>query len=181
MNLPNIISLARLLSVPLTVWLMLVHEVEAAFVLFVLAGISDAVDGAIAKRFDAITELGRYLDPLADKALLVGVYITLGVQGHLPVWLVILVAFRDFLIIGGAVLLLLMGKTMRIAPLMISKANTVTQITLAAVVLGQLAFAFPPPGITLPLILIVAATTVLSGGRYVVEWGRHASNESDAA
>ena len=74
-----------------------------------------------------------------------------------------------------------MGKTMPTTPLMISKANTVTQITLAAVVLGQLAYAFPPPGFTAPLILVVAATTVLSGGRYVVEWGRHASNDSGAA
>jgi cardiolipin synthase len=168
--------LARLLSVPLTVWLLLVDQVVAAFWLFVAAGLSDAVDGALAKRLNASTELGRYLDPLADKALLVGVYVTLGIREHLPVWLVILVVFRDLLIVGGAVLQLLMGRATRIMPLMISKANTAAQIVLAALVLGRLALGFPPQIVIAVLIVIVAATTVLSGGTYLVEWARASPN-----
>ena len=95
MNLPNLISLARLLSVPLMVWVILAGKMEFAFWLFIVAGISDAVDGFIAKHFGATSAIGKYLDPLADKALLVSVYVTLGHAGYLPTWLVILVVFRD--------------------------------------------------------------------------------------
>jgi len=176
MSLPNTISLARLLSVPITVWLLLVDQMLAAFLLFVLAGASDAIDGFLAKHYGNITELGSYLDPLADKTLLVAVYVTLGLQGHLPVWLVILVVFRDLLIIGGALLLALLGSATRIAPLMISKINTTAQIALASVVLGQLAFELSLAPVVEVLILGVAATTVLSGGRYLFEWARRSSN-----
>ncbi len=179
MSLPNTISLARLLSVPLTVWLLLVDEMLAAFILFVLAGVSDAGDGFIAKRYDNVTELGSYLDPIADKTLLVAVYVTLGLQDHLPVWLVILVVFRDLLIIGGAVLLALLGYSIRITPLKVSKANTAAQITLAAVVMGQLALELSLALVVELLILVVAATTVLSGGRYLVEWTRRLSNSEN--
>jgi cardiolipin synthase len=179
MSLPNIISLARLLSVPLTVWLLLVDEMLAAFLLFVLAGVSDAVDGFLAKHYGNITELGSYLDPVADKTLLVAVYVTLGLQGHLPVWLVILVVFRDLLLIGGSLLLGLLGSAIRVAPLMISKINTTAQITLASVVLGQLALELSLALLVEFLILVVAATTVLSGGRYLWRWARRAPNSED--
>ena len=175
MSLPNTISLARLLTVPLTIWLILVDELLAAFVLFVLAGLSDAVDGFIAKRYHATTQLGSYLDPLADKALLVGVYVTLGIEGHVPVWLVILVAFRDLLIIGGALLLQLTRQSLEVAPLKISKANTAAQITLASVVLGQLGLAVSLPVLVDVLIVVVAMTTVLSGASYLVQWMRKVS------
>ena len=102
MNLPNLITLARLLAVPLVVFLILQGLMTAAFWMFFAAGISDAVDGYLAKRMDAVTELGTYLDPIADKTLLVAVYVTLGIAGHVPTWLVILVVSRDLLIIGGA-------------------------------------------------------------------------------
>ncbi len=179
MSLPNTISLARLLSVPLTIWLMLEGQLLAAFVLFVAAGISDAVDGFIAKRYGSATELGQYLDPLADKTLLVGVYVTLGLQGHVPVWLVILVVFRDLLIIGGAMLLQLVRQSMKIAPLKISKANTAAQITLAAVVLGKLALGLALPAVAEILIAVVAVTTVLSGSAYLIKWTRRVSNFED--
>lgn len=179
MSLPNTISLARLLSVPLTVWLLLVDQMMAAFVLFVLAGVSDAVDGFLAKRYDNVTELGSYLDPLADKTLLVAIYVTLGLQQHLPIWLVILVVFRDLMIVGGALLQGLLGEAIRVAPLMISKVNTTAQITLAAVVLGQLALDLSLTLLVQVLTLVVAATTVLSGGRYVMQWARRASNSEN--
>ncbi|MEE8245794.1 MAG: CDP-alcohol phosphatidyltransferase family protein [Alphaproteobacteria bacterium] len=179
MSLPNTISLARLLSVPITVWLLLVDELMAAFILFVLAGVSDAVDGFIAKRYDNVTELGSYLDPIADKTLLVAVYITLGLQDHLPLWLVILVVSRDLLIIGGAVLLTLLGFSIQTAPLKISKVNTAAQITLAAAVMGQIALELSLAIVVELLILVVAATTVLSGGRYLVEWARRVSNSEN--
>jgi len=92
-TLPNAISAARLLCVPLSVWLILAGRLDLAFWVFVGAGLSDAVDGYVAKRLGQSTTVGRVLDPVADKALLVSVYLTLGVGGHLPAWLVALVAW----------------------------------------------------------------------------------------
>ncbi len=172
MNLPNFITLARLLSVPVAVWLILEGEFTAAFWVFVAAGISDGIDGFIAKRFDRRTELGALLDPIADKSLLVAVYITLGIAGHLPAWLVILVVFRDFLIIGGYLLAHAMAHAMRSEPLIVSKINTVLQIGLAAATLGRLGLRLDAGMWTQALIYVVAATTVISGAGYLVRWTR---------
>ncbi len=90
-NIPNALTLARIIAVPFVVWLIISNEMAAAFALFLLAGASDAADGFLAKRFGWNPELGAYLDPIADKALLVSIYVTLGFSGHLPVWLVIAV------------------------------------------------------------------------------------------
>ena len=176
MSIPNFISLARLLSVPLAVWLIVSGQHAWAFWLFIAAGISDAVDGYIAKRFDAQTTLGRYLDPLADKVLLVSLYIVLGVRGYLPAWLVTLVVTRDFLIIGGLVLANLLGRSLRVQPLLISKANTVTQILLIGWALCVLGLEISDRGVSQVLIYIVAATTVLSGASYLVRWNRLAAS-----
>lgn len=172
MNLPNAITLARLLSVPVSVYLLIQSAYLAAFVLFVLAGISDALDGYLAKRLDKTTKLGALLDPLADKALLVGVYVTLGLQGNLPHWLVVLVVFRDLMIVGGVVLLFIVRLEVKMRPLVISKINTSAQIGLAAIVLGQLGFDLDISGITALTIYGVAATTVLSGAGYIASWTR---------
>ena len=104
MNIPNSLTLGRIVLVPLVVWLIITHEMQAAFLLFLLAGLSDAADGYLAKRYGWNSELGAYLDPIADKALLVSIYVTLGFAGHLPVWLVIAVVSRDILIVGAVVL-----------------------------------------------------------------------------
>lgn len=175
MNLPNIISLSRLFAAPLTVWLILTGEITLAFWLFVAASISDGVDGFIAKRFNWTTELGGFLDPIADKALLVGVYVALGNAGLLELWLVILVVFRDLIIVGGALLFWLMGHPLRMTPLMISKINTVAQLVLAAVMLGSLGLDFAVNGFAQALSYVVAATTLVSGAWYVIEWTRRAA------
>ena len=153
---------------------MLDGQMLLAFCLFVAAGISDGIDGFVAKRFDMRTELGRYLDPIADKALLVSVYITLGSQGYLPNWLVIPVAFRDILIIGGILLDRALSRPTQIEPLMISKFNTVAQIALASLVLISLSTGWDSSGITDVLIYITAATTIVSGIGYLIRWGRGA-------
>ncbi|MBV8737887.1 MAG: CDP-alcohol phosphatidyltransferase family protein, partial [Alphaproteobacteria bacterium] len=105
LSLPNLISLGRLLLVPLAIWLILGHRYGAAFWIFIVAGISDALDGFIAKHFDRRTRLGALLDPIADKALLVSVYVTLGLANQLWPSLVILVVFRDVMIVGGFLLI----------------------------------------------------------------------------
>src|SRR5439155_24516523 len=104
-NLPNLISFARLLLVPVTIWLIISGRYGAAFWVLVAAGISDALDGFIAKRFDQRTRVGALLDPAADKAMLVSVYVTLGMTHQLSTWLVILVVFRDALIVVGFLLI----------------------------------------------------------------------------
>jgi cardiolipin synthase len=181
-SLPNFITLARLLCVPMAVWLILTGYFAIAFWLFVLAGISDAVDGWVAKRFRARSELGAYLDPLADKALLVSVYVTLGHAGVVDSWLVILVVFRDLLIIGGAVLYLMVTRSLLMQPLLISKINTAAQIALAAALLARQGLGFESTLVDL-LVHVVAATTILSGAAYVVKWSLEAARmgESPAA
>jgi cardiolipin synthase len=178
-NIPNLISLGRLLSVPVTVWLILADEIQAAFWLFIAAGISDGIDGFIAKRFNAESKLGRFLDPIADKALLVSVFITLGQEEFLQAWLVILVVFRDALIVGGALLFETLTHSLTMEPLKISKVNTVAQIILAATVLGFNGFGVNDPGIIAAMVVVVALTTVLSGLLYVVKWTDRAGDMED--
>ena len=172
--LPNLISLARLLAVPVTVYLLLLGYYTAAFWLFVGAGVSDALDGIIAKQFDVTSEVGAYLDPLADKVLLVAVYVTLGYLEHVAVWLVILIVFRDFLIIAGAILFQTLTQSLKMEPLLVSKVNTTAQIVLACAVLADLGVNLSVPGATRVLVYVVSATTVASGAAYVVKWGRRA-------
>ena len=178
MNVPNAITFGRLLAVPLTVWLILEGRLAPAFWVFVIAGVSDAVDGWIAKTFNQATELGRYLDPIADKALLVAVYVTLGATGHLPNWLVILVVSRDAAIMGGVLLARFMELPVRVAPLRISKVNTGAQIALAALVLGKFVFAdmadwFEGDVLTI-CIAVVAVTTLSSGLSYLYRFAQQA-------
>lgn len=169
--LPNIITLARLLAVPVTVYILLQNEFAAAFWLFVAAGVSDAADGYLAKRFNAVSTIGAYLDPLADKALLVSVFVTLGFMGHVAQWLVILIVFRDLLIIGGAILYQTLTQSLEMRPLFVSKINTTVQIALAGVVLADLGLAWNPGILLTLLVYATAGTTLLSGAAYVAKWG----------
>ena len=179
MNIPNFISLARLLSVPILVWAIVDSQMVLAFWLFVGAGISDAVDGFLARYLEAKSVLGAYLDPLADKALLMGIFITFGIEGYLPSWIVILVVFRDILIIGGAMLYHSLTQSLQMAPLFISKVNTATQIVLAGFVLALLALDVDYDLALMILIWLAALTTVLSGAVYVVRWTIQASSLED--
>jgi cardiolipin synthase len=179
LNLPNLISLGRILAVPLTVWLILTGQFTAAFWVFVAAGISDAIDGIIAKRFNAQTVLGAFLDPLADKALLVSIFVTLGHEDLIVMWLVILVVFRDLLIISGAILFHTITHTLTMDPLKISKINTLLQIILAAAILGQLAFTIDFGIINDIMIAAVAISTFISGAAYVVTWTRLTAKMED--
>lgn len=176
MNIPNAISLGRILLVPVGMWLILTDVLVAAFWLVVIAAASDAVDGYIAKQFNSVTELGGFLDPIADKALLISVFIALGAQDHIPLWVVILVVFRDLLIIGGAMLYQAMTQALSMEPLVISKINTLIQLLFVITVLGNAAFELSL-GLVLDIgILLVTATTFLSGAAYVWEWSRRASD-----
>ena len=165
--------MGRLLSVPANVWLVLIGEWRAAFVLFSLAGASDALDGLIAKRFNARTRLGRYLDPLADKVLLVSMFAVLGVQDLIPTWLVILVVFRDVVIVGAVLFLNLLGQVAEPRPRWSSKINTAMQILAIAFVLADLAFGMETTyGLHAAVFIATGITTVASGVDYLIEWAR---------
>lgn len=173
MTIPNLITIGRVFMAPLIVWLITADHALAAFWVFCLAGLSDAVDGFLARQLNLHTALGTYLDPLADKALLVSIYVALSVLGELPVWVTILVVSRDLSIIGAVVLSWMLGQPMEMRPLAISKVNTVAQIALAAVVLGDLAFAFDLAAVRTVLVYLVGANTIVSAGFYLVDWTRH--------
>ena len=140
MSIPNIITLGRIILVPVIVWAIASNQMEIAFALFVIAGVSDAVDGFLAKRFNMASELGALLDPLADKALLVSIYVALGIGGAVPRWIVILVVSRDIMIVGAVIVSWLFDKPVPMKPLMVSKLNTVAQVAFAALVLASLGF-----------------------------------------
>ena len=131
LSIPNLITLARILLVPVVVWAIASDEMRIAFLLFLAAGLSDAVDGFLAKRFGMATALGAYLDPLADKAMIVSIYVALGIADAIPRWLVILVVSRDIMIVGAIILSWLLDKPVTLKPLTVSKLNTVAQIVLA--------------------------------------------------
>jgi len=172
-SIPNLITLARILLVPIVVWAITAGEMRIAFILFLAAGISDAVDGFLAKRFGMATEVGAYLDPLADKAMLVSIYIALGIAQAIPRWLVILVVSRDIMIVGAVILSWLVDKPVKLKPLLVSKLNTVAQIALACVVMAALGFRFNADLVTMLLTALVTALTLLSIASYVGEWVRH--------
>jgi cardiolipin synthase len=176
-NLPNLISLMRLLLVPVTVWLLISGAFGWAFISFLVAGISDGVDGFLVRRYGWHSRLGAYLDPLADKALLVSVFVTLGFLKVIPAWLVIIVVSRDALIIGAVLLSRMMDHPVAVKPLMISKVNTVAQIAFAVSVLGVAGLGWPLDALVNYGSLPVALLTVLSGAAYLVSWLRHMAEQ----
>jgi cardiolipin synthase len=172
-TIPNLISLGRLFLVPLAIWLIVSGDSVGAFWAFILAGVSDGVDGFLARQFNMRSNLGAYLDPLADKALLVSIYVTFAVLGDIPVWVTILVVTRDVLIIGGVILASLLGQPIAMHPRVVSKLNTVAQIVLAGLVLGDLAFSPDLSILRRIMVFVVGVFTTASAVVYVVDWGRH--------
>lgn len=173
MYLPNVITVIRILLVPIVVWLIINGAHAPAFILFLLAGISDGVDGFLARHYNWKTELGAYLDPVADKLLLVAIYVTLGFLGHMPAWLVIAVVSRDVLIVGAVILSWMLDRAVELRPSWVSKANTAGQIVLAGVVLAQLGVLPALDPFVTPLTWIVGILTLASAAVYLTRWMRH--------
>lgn len=173
-DIPNLISLMRVFLVLPTVMALMNEQFLLALLLYTIAGISDGLDGFIAKRYGYITRLGSILDPLADKLLLVATYITLAWLELLPVWLAVAVVARDLLILVGAILYhLLIGKY-EMSPTLISKLNTLGQIVLGLLTVFSAGVYAIPPHLHDWLVLFVFGTTVLSGLDYMWTWGRRA-------
>ncbi len=172
---PNLISLLRIFSVPLIIGLILSNAMIWAFWVTIVAGLTDILDGLVARLLKTPSKIGVYLDPIADKFLLVSLYLTLGFKNYISDWLVILIVFRDFLIVIGTTFLILMKNTFTIKPLLISKVNTFLQIIGVVWVLAELAFGVLLPFVTPFLISAIAITTILSGISYVIMWLRYVS------
>lgn len=176
MSLPNLITTGRIILVPVIFWLLVTGQLQLAFYAFLIAGVSDLADGYLAKSFNWQTELGSYLDPLADKLLIVSLFVALGVSGALPLWLVIAVVSRDLLIVAGVVLAWLMDRPFKMRPIGVSKANTASQVVLAAVVLADQAFALGLDTLRILLVGLTGALTFASLAAYLDLWLRHMSS-----
>jgi cardiolipin synthase (CMP-forming) len=181
LTIANLITVLRFFLVPGVVWALLTARMDWAFAGFLIAGISDGIDGFIARQFNQRSELGAYLDPIADKLLLVSVFVVLGFMGELPVWLVVVAASRDALIVGAVLLATIMGKPVAMKPLYISKVNTVVQIVLAAVVLAELAFGISIGIVREMLIVLSGLLTAASAGAYLVPWLKHMTGNGEGA
>lgn len=173
MNLPNAITLLRLFAVPAVVWAIAEGQIALAFWIFLAAGVSDAVDGFIAKRFHMQSELGALLDPIADKALIVSIYVALALSGLVPGWLTLAVVVRDVLIVAAVASSWAMQRPVSIRPLIVSKLNTTAQIGFAAVMLGATGFGIPLGHAYELGLVLVATLTTISALAYLFEWSRH--------
>lgn len=172
--LPNAISLLRIALVPPILCLILDGQFAWALVLFWVAGFSDGLDGYLAKRFDWSTRLGALLDPLADKFLITGLFITLAYTQHIPVWLAAIVILRDVVIVAGATAYNFLVGPVPGEPTQISKLNTALQMLFVLFVLSRAGFGWPEK-ITLTILgASILVTVVISGVDYVWSWSRRA-------
>ena len=166
MNIPNIITMVRVLLVPLLAIFLLEGEFEHAFFVFVIAGVSDALDGFLARVLHQKTTFGAVLDPIADKSLLITAFVILAVIGQVPDWLTVLVVSRDLIIVGGIGILMFNQREVRIRPSYISKATTFMQLATIAFFLGH-QYMGPLLSLEDMLIGLTALCTVLSGAHYI--------------
>jgi cardiolipin synthase len=173
MTIPNLITILRLIIVPLVIVMIGQENWALAFLLFVAAGLSDAIDGFIARRFNMRSEFGAYMDALADKALLVSIYVTLS--------LAITVVSRDLMIVSAIIVSWLLRRPVEIKPLFVSKMNTAAQIAFAALVLSTKAFGIDADGFYGAGMILVALLTIVSAGAYLARWMKHMTGNGHAA
>jgi len=174
-EIPNIISIVRIILVIPIVIMMIKGMYDIALVLFIIAGISDALDGFLAKHFGWVTRLGGILDPLADKMLLVSCYVVLGWQAEIPVWLVAAVILRDVIIVTGGIVYHFRIENIEALPSVISKINTFMQIVVVVAVIVSKAVWETSHNILDVFFYITLVTTLASGIDYVWRWGRRAN------
>ncbi len=175
--LPNAISLFRIALVPPILALLLNGRHDIALVLFFVAGFSDGLDGYLAKRFEWHSRSGALLDPIADKLLVAGTFVTLSITGHLPVWLAAIVILRDVVIVGGATAYNFLVRPVEGEPTRISKLNTAIELLLVLFVISRAGFDWPDK-ITITILgAAVLVTVVISGVDYVWSWTNRALGE----
>lgn len=170
-HLPNAITISRIALAPLLILLLRARSYPAALGIFIIAGLSDALDGYVAKRYGLVSQFGSLLDPLADKILLISSYVMLAVLNLLPFWLMLAVVFRDLLIVGGYLAYTSVVGSVHMRPSLLSKFNTVAQIILVVAVLAHAASGVPSDGLVHLLVQVVFVSTALSGVHYLWTWG----------
>lgn len=171
-HLPNIISVARILLVYPVVSALLEQNFTSALLWFTIAGLSDGIDGFLARYFGWQSRLGSYLDPIADKLLLVFSYLCLAYLDRIPDWLAALVVARDLIILGGATAYYFLLEPFEGQPSIVSKINTFLQLLLVFLILVAPLLPVETRGLQTGLIGLVAFTTAFSGVQYVAAWGR---------
>ncbi len=176
---PNAISLMRVALIGPILYLIVAQEYEWALLLFAIAGFSDGLDGYLAVRFEWQSRFGALLDPVADKLLVAGLFITLAAVGLIPLWLTAVVIVRDLVIIGGAIAFQLIVKPVQGEPTRISKLNTSLQLLLLLFVLSRAAYGWPDEITIVVLGAATLVTVVISGIDYVVQWSGRALKESE--
>ena len=172
-SLPNFITITRLILTPAAITMVAEERWRAAFLIFVIAGVSDALDGWLAKTFHLQSELGAVLDPLADKALIISIYIALAIVDGLPAWLAIAVVSRDAMIVGGVLVACFLSRPIKVRPHFSSKVTTAAQLLLAGVVLASNAYDIRSEPLEGFLVASVTALTVASASVYLWLWVGH--------
>lgn len=174
-NIPNIITFLRITLVPPFLWLLLQKQYSIALLIFIIAGISDALDGFLAKRYGWTSELGSILDPFADKLLLISAILALYWLKYLPLWLSILAITRDIIIIIGTIIFHLLVERVQAHPLTISKLNTLLQLLLICLIITKHTTILVIPDWVISItIYLTALTTLTSGITYMWQWSYRA-------
>jgi cardiolipin synthase len=173
-HIPNALCVLRMLLVVPIAWLLNAGEYKLTLWVFAFAGLTDGLDGLLAKRFGWTSELGKILDPLADKILLVSVFVTLAALGIVPVWLAATAVLRDVVITVGAITYKVLYGDPQGRPTVISKINTLCQILYLLLAVASKAGEWPVDTALLILGALVFVTTVVSGIDYVLTYSRKA-------
>lgn len=171
-HLPNLICLARIALIWPIVAALAAANYDLALLLFAVAAISDGLDGFLAKRFGWTSELGKILDPVADKLLLIGVFVMATSLGLVPLWLTLTAVTRDLMIILGAIVLRIWIGPLRGRPSVISKVNTLLQLAYLLGVITHAAGYGPPQRLLFSLAVVTVITTLLSGVNYAMDFAR---------
>ncbi|MDQ6969244.1 MAG: CDP-alcohol phosphatidyltransferase family protein [Mariprofundus sp.] len=170
LNIPNVLTLGRILITPFIIYAIIEHQAVLALILMAVAGITDMLDGAIARYFNQRSTVGAYLDPMADKLLLISTIVTLYAIDQIPLFLFLAVIFRDVIIVLGAIAYEMVTHKLKIQPSIASKITTFLQITLVLTVLSDMAWQIPGDGILQISIWLTFAFTCISGIQYMVVW-----------
>ncbi len=179
LNIPNLLTLARILITPFIIYAIIEHQAVLALILMFIAGVTDMLDGAIARYFNQRSTVGAYMDPLADKLLLISTIVTLYFIDQIPLYLFLAVVFRDLIIVVGAITYEMITHKLEMQPSIASKITTFLQITLVLGVLSEMAWQVPGPDVLQVSIWLTFALTCISGIQYMIVWMRKAvSDES---
>lgn len=175
--LPNLITILRIFLVPFLVAAIFRSHYQLAFLLFFVAGVSDLMDGFLARHFNWHTRLGSLLDPLADKLLVAGVFVSLAITGLVPAWLAVLVILRDLIIVTGALVYNFLISRLDGSASLLSKLNTGVQGLYVLATLATAASGFPGDAAKTALGIVMILSVIASGGHYVISWSRRATHE----